>query len=63
MGSLAEAKPPDHILVAVAVGVLEIAEQAVALAQASEKVIPFLAGKKILKVVYVPGRILNLVVA
>jgi leucyl-tRNA synthetase len=38
-------------------------EQAVSLAQASEKVAPFLAGKKIVKVVYVPGRILNLVVA
>jgi leucyl-tRNA synthetase len=37
-------------------------EQAVALATASEKVAPFLAGKSIAKVVYVPGRILNLVV-
>jgi leucyl-tRNA synthetase len=37
-------------------------EQAVALAKASDKVAPFLAGKAIAKVVYVPGRILNLVV-
>ncbi|HEY5229003.1 MAG TPA: class I tRNA ligase family protein, partial [Opitutaceae bacterium] len=38
-------------------------DQAVAIAQASEKVAPFLAGKKVVKIVYVPGRILNLVVA
>ena len=38
-------------------------DAAVALAQAHEKVAPFLAGKTIVKVVYVPGRILNLVVA
>jgi leucyl-tRNA synthetase len=38
-------------------------EQAVELAKASEKVAPFLAGKVIAKVVYVPGRILNLVVS
>jgi leucyl-tRNA synthetase len=37
-------------------------EQALAFAKASEKVAPFLAGKTIAKVVYVPGRILNLVV-
>jgi leucyl-tRNA synthetase len=37
-------------------------EDAVALAKASEKVAPFLAGRAIRKVVYVPGRILNLVV-
>lgn len=37
-------------------------EQAVALAQAHEKVAPFLAGKKIVKVIFVPNRILNLVV-
>ena len=38
-------------------------EQAVAIAEANEKVAPFLAGKRVVKVVYVPGRILNLVVA
>lgn len=38
-------------------------EKAVELARAQEKVAPFLAGKNIIKVVYVPGRILNLVVA
>jgi leucyl-tRNA synthetase len=38
-------------------------EQALAVAQAHEKVAPFLAGKRLAKVVYVPGRILNLVVA
>ena len=38
-------------------------DQAVALAQAHEKVAPFLAGKRLVKVVYVPGRIINLVVA
>jgi leucyl-tRNA synthetase len=38
-------------------------DQAVALARANEKVAPFLAGKDVKKVVYVPGRILNLVVA
>jgi leucyl-tRNA synthetase len=37
-------------------------EKALAMAQAHEKVTPFLAGKKVVKVVYVPGRILNLVV-
>jgi leucyl-tRNA synthetase len=37
-------------------------EQAVALATANERVAPFLAGKSIAKVIYVPGRILNLVV-
>ncbi len=37
-------------------------DEAVALAIASEKVAPFLAGKTVAKVVYVPGRILNLVV-
>jgi leucyl-tRNA synthetase len=38
-------------------------EKAVELALAQEKVAPFLAGKSIVKVVYVPGRILNLVVS
>jgi leucyl-tRNA synthetase len=38
-------------------------ERAVTIAQAHEKLAPFLAGKKIVKIVYVPGRILNLVVA
>jgi leucyl-tRNA synthetase len=38
-------------------------DQAVALAKASEKVAPFLEGKTVAKVVYVPGRILNLVVS
>ena len=38
-------------------------DQALALAKASEKVAPFLAGRAIAKVVYVPGRILNLVVS
>jgi leucyl-tRNA synthetase len=38
-------------------------DQAVELAQAHAKVAPFLAGKRIVKVVYVPGRIINLVVA
>jgi leucyl-tRNA synthetase len=38
-------------------------ETAVELARAQEKVAPFLAGKNIVKVVYVPGRILNLVVS
>ena len=38
-------------------------EQALALALAHEKVAPFLAGKKVVKVIYVPGRIINLVVA
>ena len=38
-------------------------EQAVALAKAHEKVAPFLAGKSVVKVVFVPNRILNLVVA
>jgi leucyl-tRNA synthetase len=38
-------------------------DQAVAIAEASDKVSPFLAGKKVVKIVYVPGRILNLVVA
>jgi leucyl-tRNA synthetase len=37
-------------------------EQAVALAKSHEKVAPFLAGKSIAKVVFVPNRILNLVV-
>jgi leucyl-tRNA synthetase len=45
------------------VGVGMMQEQAVALARAHEKVAPFLAGKSIVKVVYVPGRILNLVVS
>jgi len=36
---------------------------ALGLAQAHDKVAPFLAGKRIVKVVYVPNRILNLVVA
>jgi leucyl-tRNA synthetase len=36
-------------------------DEAVALAKANERVAPFLAGKTIAKVVYVPGRILNLV--
>jgi leucyl-tRNA synthetase len=36
-------------------------DEAVAIAMAHEKVAPFLAGKKIVKVFYVPGRILNLV--
>ncbi|MCX6638957.1 MAG: leucine--tRNA ligase [bacterium] len=35
---------------------------AVALAQASEKLQPFLAGKEIRKVIFVPGKLLNLVV-
>jgi leucyl-tRNA synthetase len=38
-------------------------DQAAALARAHEKVAPFLEGKAIAKVVYVPGRILNLVVS
>ena len=38
-------------------------DQAVALAKAHEKVAPFLAGKSIVKVVFVPNRILNLVVS
>ncbi len=38
-------------------------EAAVALAGAHAKVTPFLEGKRVVKVVYVPGRILNLVVA
>jgi leucyl-tRNA synthetase len=38
-------------------------DQAVALALADAKVSSFVAGKKVAKVVYVPGRILNLVVA
>jgi leucyl-tRNA synthetase len=37
-------------------------DAAVSLAKANEKVASFLAGKTIAKVVYVPGRILNLVV-
>jgi len=37
-------------------------EEAVALARAHPKVAPFLAGRAVTKVVYVPGRILNLVV-
>jgi leucyl-tRNA synthetase len=37
-------------------------QEAVAIARASEKVAPFIAGKTVAKVVYVPGRILNLVV-
>jgi len=37
--------------------------QALAIAQAHERVSPFLSGKKVVKIVYVPGRILNLVVA
>jgi leucyl-tRNA synthetase len=37
--------------------------EAVALAQAHVKLAPFLAGKTLVKVVYVPGRILNLVVS
>jgi leucyl-tRNA synthetase len=37
-------------------------ERAVELARAHPKVAPFLAGKTITKVVYVPGRVLNLVV-
>jgi leucyl-tRNA synthetase len=37
-------------------------ERAVELAKAHPKVAPFLAGKAVAKVVYVPGRILNLVV-
>jgi len=36
--------------------------EAVALAQAHPRVAPFLAGKKVKKVVYVPNRILNLVI-
>ncbi|HEY1763286.1 MAG TPA: leucine--tRNA ligase [Opitutaceae bacterium] len=36
--------------------------EAVAIARKSEKVAPFLEGKTVAKVVYVPGRILNLVV-
>jgi leucyl-tRNA synthetase len=38
-------------------------DQAVAMAMADAKVSSFMAEKKIAKVVYVPGRILNLVVA
>jgi len=38
-------------------------DEAVSLAKAQERVAPFLSGKTIEKVVYVPGRILNLVVA
>ncbi len=38
-------------------------EVALGLAQAHEKVAPFLAGKRVVKVVFVPNRILNLVVA
>jgi hypothetical protein len=38
-------------------------DQAVELAKAHERVAPFLAGRSIVKVVYVPNRILNLVVA
>jgi leucyl-tRNA synthetase len=38
-------------------------DEAVELAKAHPKVAPFLAGKTIVKVVYVPGRILNLVVS
>ena len=38
-------------------------EQAVAIARANAKVLPFVEGKNLLKVIYVPGRILNLVVA
>ena len=38
-------------------------DDAVLAAKAHEKVAPFLAGKNIVKIVYVPGRILNLVVA
>jgi leucyl-tRNA synthetase len=38
-------------------------EGALAVAKANEKVAPFLSGESIVKVVYVPGRILNLVVA
>jgi leucyl-tRNA synthetase len=45
----------------VAVGLAQ--DAAVALASAHEKVAPFLAGKEVRKVIYVPGRILNLVVA
>ena len=37
-------------------------DAAVAVAYAHSKVAPFLEGKKLVKVVYVPGRILNLVV-
>ena len=37
-------------------------DAAVAIASAHEKVAPFLAGKEVRKVIYVPGRILNLVV-
>jgi leucyl-tRNA synthetase len=38
-------------------------ERATEIARAHEKVAPFLAGKSVAKVVYVPGRILNLVVS
>jgi leucyl-tRNA synthetase len=38
-------------------------EEALALAQAHPKVAPFLAGKTVRKAIYVPGKILNLVVA
>ena len=38
-------------------------EQAVALAREHERVAPFLEGKSIVKVVFVPNRILNLVVS
>jgi len=38
-------------------------EDALERAKAHEKVAPFLAGKKVVKVVFVPNRILNLVVA
>ena len=37
-------------------------EEAVALAKSSEKVIPFLEGKEIVKIIFVKGRILNFVV-
>ena len=45
----------------VAVGLAQ--EAALALAKADPKVVPHLAGKEIKRVVYVPGRILNIVVA
>jgi len=45
----------------VAIGITQ--DAALALAKADGKVVPHLTGKEIKRVIYVPGRILNIVVA
>jgi len=45
----------------VAIGITQ--DAALALAKADVKVVPHLTGKEIKRVIYVPGRILNIVVA